>query len=151
MRLGMDGLLALHVLGAVVWVGGMAFALLVLRPSLAVLPGETRLALHAEVFRRFFRIVAHVVPTMIVTGYAMLFLGYGGFSRAAWPVHAMNGLGLVMSVVFVAILAGPWRAMRQATAGRDSVLAMAAVARIRRLIWLNLALGVLTVMLGTLS
>jgi uncharacterized membrane protein len=30
-------LLAVHLLGAAIWVGGMAFALLVLRPSLTVL------------------------------------------------------------------------------------------------------------------
>ena len=42
-------LLALHLLGAVIWVGGMAFALLVLRPSLAELEPAARLALHGRV------------------------------------------------------------------------------------------------------
>jgi len=63
-------LLALHLLGAVVWVGGMFFALLVLRPSLAVLEPPQRLALHMQVFRRFFLIVWHAMPAVIITGYA---------------------------------------------------------------------------------
>jgi len=37
--------LALHILGAVVWVGGMFFALLVLRPGLSVLAPAQRLEL----------------------------------------------------------------------------------------------------------
>ena len=50
---------AIHLLGAAIWVGGMFFALLVLRPSLSVLEPPARLALHGAVFSRFFRIVWH--------------------------------------------------------------------------------------------
>jgi len=46
----------LHVLAALVWVGGMFFAWLVLRPAtVAALDGPARLRLWVEVFRRFFR------------------------------------------------------------------------------------------------
>lgn len=47
-----DLLLALHLLGAVLWVGGMAFALFVLRPAAhEVLQAPERLALMLSVFR----------------------------------------------------------------------------------------------------
>ena len=46
-----DVLLALHVLGAVLWVGGMFFALMVLRPSLAALSPPQRLDLGDGVAR----------------------------------------------------------------------------------------------------
>ena len=92
-----SALLALHLLGAVLWVGGMAFALLVLRPSLAVLQPAQRLALHGEVFRRFFRIVWHAMPLLLVSGYAMLFGVFGGFAGVNWAVHLMHLLGLVMA------------------------------------------------------
>ncbi len=47
-------LYALHVLAAVLWVGGMFFAWMVLRPAaVAVLQAPERLRLWAEVFRRF--------------------------------------------------------------------------------------------------
>ena len=49
-----DWVLALHILCIVVWVGGMFFALVVLRPSLAALEPAQRIALHNRVFRRFF-------------------------------------------------------------------------------------------------
>jgi uncharacterized membrane protein len=145
------GLKALHLLGAVVWVGGMFFALLVLRPSLSVLEPPQRLALHGQVFRRFFLMVWHVVPVMLLTGYALVFAGYGGFRYTPWTVHVMHLLGLVMAVVFVAIFFGPWRAMRAALAAGDRARAATSVDRIRLLITVNLALGLVTSALASFS
>jgi uncharacterized membrane protein len=138
-------LLALHLLGAVTWVGGMAFALLVLRPSLAVLEPPARLALHGQVFRRFFLIIWHAMPILLATGYAMVFGLLGGFAGVNWAVNVMHLLGLIMTVLFLVIFFGPWRAMRAATAAGNNAAAAAAVDRIRGLIRINLVLGVLTV------
>ncbi|MDE2200361.1 MAG: CopD family protein [Rhodospirillales bacterium] len=141
-------LLALHVLGAVVWVGGMAFALLVLRPSLAVLEPAQRLALHGQVFRRFFLIVWHAMPVMLITGYAMVTMVYGGFAHLPWPVNAMQLLGLLMAAIFVFIFFAPWKALRAALAGGEAPAAAAAIARIRGLIQINLTLGIVTIVLA---
>lgn len=138
-------LLALHLLGAVVWVGGMAFALLVLRPGLAVLEAPQRLALHGRVFRRFFLIVWHAMPILLITGYAMLFGVLGGFAHVNWAVHVMHLLGLIMAAIFLTIFFGPWRTMRTATAGQDQAGAAAAAERIRPLLQINLVLGLVTV------
>ena len=139
-----DLLLALHLLGAVVWVGGMLFALAVLRPSLAVLAPAQRLDLHRQVFRRFFLIVWHVMPVMLATGFAMIFVVYGGFSGLRWNVNVMMLLGLVMSGIFVGMYFGPWAALRR---GADP----APVDRIRRLVQLNLALGLIVVVVAALK
>ena len=136
---------SLHVLAAVVWVGGMAFALLVLRPSLAVLEPPQRLALHMQVFRRFFLIVWHAMPVLLLTGYAMLFGVLGGFATVNWAVHLMHLSGLLMTAIFLAIFFGPWRAIRTATAAPDRA---AAADRIRKLIQVNLVLGALTVLVA---
>ncbi len=144
-------LLALHILGAVIWVGGMFFALLVLRPSLSVLEPPQRLALHGQVFARFFRVVWHVMPIMLLTGYALLFGVYGGFAFVAWNVHVMHLTGLIMSGVFVFIALVPFRALRAALATGDRANAVASVDRIRLLITVNLVLGLLTVAVAALS
>jgi uncharacterized membrane protein len=141
-------LLALHLLGAVVWVGGMAFALLILRPSLAALEPPQRLALLAQVFRRFFLYVWHAMPILLLTGYAMLFGVLGGFALVNWAVHVMHLLGLIMAALFVVIFFGPWKAMRAATARGDTAAAAAAVNQIRGLIRVNLVLGVVTVVVA---
>lgn len=140
-------LLALHLLGAAVWVGGMAFGLWVLRPSLAVLEPAQRIALHAQVFRRFFLIVWHAMPIVLLSGYAMLFGVFGGFRGVGWPVHVMHLLGLIMAGVFVWIFFGPWAGFR-ADAGPERP---AAVERIRRLVLLNLVLGVITIAISAFA
>lgn len=144
-------LLAFHLIAAVIWVGGMAFALMVLRPSMAILAPADRLGLHAQVFRRFFRIVWHVMPILLLTGYIMLFSVFGGFKGVGWPVHMMHTAGLLMAVIFMWIFFVPWAAMRRALAAGDQASAGAALGRIRHLITVNLVIGLLTVALGTLK
>lgn len=137
-------LYVLHLLAAILWVGGMAFTILVLRPSLVVLEPPQRLALHAQVFRRFFLLVWHAMPIALLTGWAMLFGWYGGFRDSGWHVHLMNLTGFVMGVVFVVIWFGPYARFRRAMADGRGPDAAKAVHSIRALITANLALGLLT-------
>ncbi len=136
--------LALHILGAVVWVGGMFFAIIVLRPGSSVLPAAQRVELHAEVFRRFFRIVWHAMPLILLTGYAMLFGLYGGFAGVDWGIHVMHLLGLIMAAIFVAIVFGPYGRFRAAPspAGADAI---------RKLVLVNLILGLITIVVAGIS
>ncbi|MBR0670945.1 CopD family protein [Neoroseomonas soli] len=139
-------LYVLHVLGAVLWVGGMAFALFALRPAAhEALEAPQRLALMLGVFRRFFRVLWHVVPIILLTGWTMLGFWYWGFGASIWHVHVMHGTGLLMAGIFVAVALGPFRAMRAALAAGDRAKAAAALDRIRKGVALNLALGLLTV------
>jgi uncharacterized membrane protein len=136
---------ALHVLAAVVWVGGMFFAILVLRPSLSVLERPQRLALHDQVFQRFFRIIWHVMPLVILTGYAIIFSVFGGMAGVRWPVHLMTLLGLLMGAVFVLIYFVPYRRFRTTT---ELPVKAASADLIRKLITLNLALGLITIVVA---
>ncbi|MDB5372417.1 MAG: hypothetical protein JWP04_1059 [Belnapia sp.] len=136
---------ALHVLGAVLWVGGMVFAIMVLRPALSVLEAPQRLALHEAVLARFFRLVWHAMPILLLTGYALLFGWYGGFGGAGWHIHAMHLTALLMTGTFLAIVFGPWKEFRAARAQGNPAAAGAAVNKVRQLVTMNLALGLLTV------
>ena len=136
---------AIHLLGAVIWVGGMFFALLVLRPSLAVLEPPQRLALHGQVFKRFFRIVWHAMPLVLLSGYFMLFGMYGGFADADPFIHVMHLVGLIMAAVFIWIFVGPWKRFRTDPASRPE-----AANTIRKLILVNLVLGLLTIAIAGL-
>ncbi len=135
---------AVHVLCAIVWVGGMFFAYLVLRPSLSVLEPPQRMALHGQVFRRFFLIVWHAMPLIVLTGLAMIFGVLGGMAGVRWNVHVMLLLGLVMSAVFMAIVFGPYRTFRAAPGPVP-------LDAIRKLIGINLALGLLTSAIAVLG
>jgi uncharacterized membrane protein len=141
-----DLLLALHLLGAVLWVGGMGFALLVLRPAAhEVLQAPERLALAQAAFRRFFLIVWHAMPIVLLTGWALFFLWHGGWSGARWSLHLMHLLGLIMALVFLALFFGPWGAMRRAMAVGDKPNAARALESIRKLVLVNLIMGLVVV------
>jgi uncharacterized membrane protein len=139
--------LAVHVLCAVIWVGGMFFAYVVLRPSLSVLEPIQRIALHTQIFRRFFLIVWHVMPLILLSGFAALFGLFGGPATAPWNVSVMMLLGLIMSAVFLLIVFGPYARFRRST---DRTTIVASMDRIRKLIAVNLVLGIITVVVALL-
>jgi uncharacterized membrane protein len=137
-----DWVLAVHVLCVVIWVGGMFFAYVVLRPSLGVLEPVQRIALHTQVFRRFFLVIWHAMPLILLSGFTMLFVFDGGAANAAWNINAMMLIGLIMSAVFVLIVFGPYARFRRTT---ERATAAACIDRIRKLIGVNLVLGIITV------
>jgi uncharacterized membrane protein len=139
--------LAVHVLCAVLWVGGMFFAYVVLRPSLSVLEPMQRIALHTQVFRRFFLVIWHAMPLILLSGFAILFGFYGGMAFVGWNVHLMMLLGLIMSAVFLLIFFGPYARFRRTT---DRNTAIACIDRIRKMIAVNLMLGIVTVVVALL-
>ena len=133
--------LAVHIIAVTAWVGGMAFMLLALRPSLAVLNPADRLNLLGEVFRRFFGIVWVVMPLTLLTGWAMVFGVYGGMAALPWPVNVMQLLGLVMAVIFLVVVFGPYRRFK-AQPGPDPV------ATIRKLVHANMGIGVIVIIVA---
>jgi uncharacterized membrane protein len=140
------GLKALHLLCAVVWVGGMFFAYVVLRPSLAAIEAPQRMLLHTQVFRKFFLVIWHAMPIILLSGFAMLGLR-PEMATLSWKINAMMALGLVMAAVFVAIFFGPYRQFRRTT---DRTRMAASLDSIRKLIGVNLILGLLTVIVAGL-
>lgn len=139
---------ALHLLAAVVWVGGMFFAYLVLRPSMGVLEPNQRLLLHTQVFKRFFRAVWHAMPLSIITGFGMIFVFLGGMEHQNPKVHVMMALGLIMSAVFLFIFYGPYKRFRRTT---DKAAMAASLDSIRKLIGVNLVLGIVTIVVGAIA
>ncbi len=144
-------LLALHTLGAMLWVGGMYFVLAILRPSMAFLEGPLRLELHKRVLDRFFFAIWLVMPTMLVSGIILQYLFYGGIGASPWPLQMMTVTGLVMSAIFVAIALFPWRDFLQALKDEKLTEAGIAVHQIRRLLIVNLVLGALTTIVAMLD
>jgi uncharacterized membrane protein len=122
----------------------MFFTLLVVRPGLAALAPAQQFEIHAEIFRRFFRVVWHAMPLILLTGYAMLFGLYGGFAGVDWGIHVMHLLGVVMAAIFVAIVFGPYARFR-ATPSASSVDA------VRKLVLVNLFLGMVTIAIAAIS
>src|SRR5262249_59051052 len=99
--------LAFHILGAVIWVGGMFFAYVVLRPSTGPLEPAVRLALWCRVFSRFFLWVWLSVAALLGSGLAMMFVGFGGFAGTGAYIRAMMTLGIIMILIFLHVYFAP--------------------------------------------
>ncbi|MBC3410137.1 CopD family protein [Pseudomonas sp. SWRI51] len=133
----------LHVLAALIWVGGMFFAWLVLRPAMvSALEGPARLRLWVEVFRRFFGWVWLAVVVLAVSGVGMIHLRFVGFETAPRYVQVMIGGGIVMFALFMRVQALLLPELRAAVQAEDWAAGAGVLARIRRMVGVNLLIGV---------
>ena len=144
----MAALLALHALAAAVWVGGMFFAYLALRPAMGALDPPQRCRLWHAVLGRFFVFVWVCVAALLATGYAMIFAVYGGMAGVGAHVHLMQGIGWLMMLLFAHVWFAPYGRLRRAVAGEDWPEAGRQVGRIRQVVAVNLALGLVVVAVG---
>ena len=141
--------LSLHVLSVVVWVGGMFFAYMVLRPVAAVqLEVPRRLTLWAGVFSQFFPWVFLAVGLILATGLLMLINGFGGIRSASIDLRLMLGTGIVMMMIFLHVYFAPFRRLKHAVSVEDWTAGSRHLAQIRMLIGINLIIGLLTVVIA---
>lgn len=139
---------ALHALSAAIWVGGMFLAYVVLRPSTAALSSADRLALWQRVFNGFFPWVIAAIAVLLVSGYWLLFVTYGGFGSVGVHVHIMHLTGWVMFLLFFHLYFVPWRRYQRALAAGDNGGAARWLGQIRLIIAINLGLGLFTIAIG---
>lgn len=142
--------IALHVLAAVIWVGGMFFAYMAMRPAVAqVVDAPQRGVLWCHTLSRFFRWVWLAVGLLLVTGYWMVFSVFGGMAGIGWHVHVMQGLGLLMMLLFLHVYFAPFRRLKQAVENGDPQEGQRRVGQIRKLVGINLILGLVVVVIGS--
>ncbi|OEY65376.1 CopD family protein [Marinobacter sp. X15-166B] len=142
--------IALHVLSAVIWVGGMFFAYMALRPAVAeVVDAAHRGTLWCHTLNRFFRWVWGAVIVLLVTGYWMMFTAFGGMAGAGWHIHAMQAGGLLMMLLFAHVYFAPFRRLKQAVAAHNPEEGGRRVGQIRKLVGVNLTLGLIVVVIGS--
>jgi len=136
--------LLVHLLGAVIWIGGMFFAYLALRPAAAsLLEPPQRLPLWRETLRRFFLWVWVSVAGIFASGVHMMQAAYG-FKALPVYVSAMMLLGTVMAAIFCYVYFVPFANLGKAVDAKDWKRAGASLNRIRQLVATNLVLGLLT-------
>ena len=134
--------LALHMLASIIWVGGMFFAYMILRPVAAeLLEPPVRLKLWSQVFARFFKWVWAIIITLPATGYFMVFKNWDGFKFVGIDIHLMHGMGLLMFLLFMHMFFAPYRRMNEALAANNFEEAGRRLGQIRGVVAINLTLG----------
>jgi len=142
--------IALHALSSVIWVGGMFFAYLILRPVAATqLEPPQRLTLWSTTFSKFFPWVWVAVILLLSTGFWLIFNKFGGMKNVGMHVHIMMSLGIIMALIFMHVFFAPTRKLARAVADNNWEEAGKKLAQIRTLIGVNLIIGLAVVVIAT--
>jgi uncharacterized membrane protein len=151
MKLLYTSMLLLHVLGVVVWVGGMFLMHVAVRPAaVQLLPPPQRLPLIALVLARFFFWVGIAIVAVLASGLGMILEG-GGFRNAHLSVHLMFAIGLAMMAIFLHIRFAPFKRLQAAVVASDWPLAAQRMDPVRQLVTTNLVLGIVTIAVATVG
>lgn len=145
----MGSAVLLHVIAVVIWIGGMFFAYMFLRPvAAAQLEPPARLTLWAAVFSNFFPWVWTSIVAILATGLWMIFAVFGGMAAVGLYVHAMFGLGIVMMLIFFHVYFAPFTRLKRAVAAKDWPAGGKALSQIRLLVGINTTIGMVTIAIG---
>jgi uncharacterized membrane protein len=138
----------LHMAGFTIWVGGMFFAYMSLRPIAASrLDPEMRLRLWEGVLEKFFFWVWISVATILFSGIYMMAL----IGRPPVYVSLMFVIGIIMMAIFAHVFFAPFKRLKNAVAESDWQKGAAALSQIRTLVGINLILGFVTIAAGSLG
>jgi uncharacterized membrane protein len=140
--------ITLHLLAAVIWVGGMFFAYMALRPAASFLEPSLRLPLWSQTFRRFFPWVWVSVITLLASGFWII-KQYGGMGEVGPHVHIMLLLGLIMMLMFMHVFFAPHKKLGRAVESQDWETGAKALNQIRLLISVILIFGLITTVIGS--
>lgn len=138
----------LHILAVVIWVGGMFFAYVVLRPAAASLfEPPQRLSLWRLVFNGFFPLVWASLITILATGLWMI-MKLGGFAAIAGYINTMFVLGLLMMALFMHVFFAPYKRLKKAVTEENWPEGGKQLNMIRKIVGINTLLGVLTIIVA---
>jgi uncharacterized membrane protein len=138
----------IHLIAAIVWMGGMTFMIFALRPATmatTALPPAVRAQLMAQVWRRFFALVLACIAVLFITGTHLYTSGFKAFKLAGGGVplgwNLMLVLGMLMFLVFGHIYFAGFRKFKRAVAASDWPLAAQSAGQIQTMVMLNFILG----------
>ena len=145
-----------HVLAIVVWIGGMVFAHFFLRPAALQLEPPQRIRLMHGALQRFFAAVLVAIVVILVSGVWMIGnaaktsvqAGLGFNMPLNWTIMAT--LGIVMMAIFGHIRFALFKRLSKGVASSDWAAGGAALASIRTWVGINLAIGVVIIVITLL-
>ncbi|QCB47204.1 CopD family protein [Hydrogenophaga sp. PAMC20947] len=145
-----------HLLAIIVWIGGMVFAHFFLRPATLSLEPPQRIRLMHGALQRFFNAVLVAIAVVLVSGLWLIGRTAKEIVQAGldfgmpldWTIMAT--LGIVMIAIFGHIRFALFKRLSAAVAVSDWPAGGAALASIRTWVSINLAIGVVIIVITLL-
>lgn len=141
-----------HLVAAILWMGGMAFMLLALRPAaLAVMDPQSRARLMGAVWQRFFLIVIVSIVALFTTGTNLYTTAFRAAKAATGSGSVPLGwnlmlvIGIVMMLIFGHIYFAGFGKFKRAVAAAEWPVAAKAAAQVQTLVMANFVLGWLAI------
>ena len=146
-----------HVLAIIVWIGGMVFAHFFMRPATLVLEPAVRVRLMHDVLKRFFAAVLVAAVLVLASGVWMI----GNMARQtvqaggsfAMPLDwtIMATLGLLMMAIFGHLRFALFKRLQRAVLAADWPSGAKALASIRTWVGVNMAIGLVIVVVTLMA
>ena len=139
-----------HILGAIIWVGGMIAIRFAVHPALQnIKDDEVRLARTLEITGRLFALVAPFILILIASGlYLASVFGFRGHTDLSIIVHVKEAIWLVMALNYAAMVWLRFKAQSYYIGG-NFLMAKKYLAPIAKyMLPLNIFLGILALYFG---
>lgn len=134
-----------HVLAVIVWIGGMFFGVVALRPAMRGMDTLPAARFWCTVLGRFLPWVWAAIVVLLASGFYMVFNGFGGFSDLPWFIQFMMGIGIFMMMLVGHVTFSAFKKLKRAVAAEDAALTAKPLRQIRLIMDVNLVLGLLIV------
>jgi uncharacterized membrane protein len=79
----------------------------------------------------------------------MTFNIWGGFADAPKYIHAMNGLGIIMILIYMHVFFAPFKRLKNAVAIKDWPAGGKNLNQIRQLVGINMSIGLVVILIAS--
>jgi uncharacterized membrane protein len=140
-----------HILAVIIWIGGMFFGFVALRPALKGMDTLAAARFWCTLLGRFLPWVWAAILVLLTSGIYMVFNSFDGFGQLPWFIQFMMAIGVFMMMLVGHVTLSAFKKLKRAVATNDEALAKRALGQIRVIMDVNLTLGlaiVIVVMSG---
>ena len=134
-----------HVLSVIIWVGGMFFGQVAVRPAMRGMDTLAAARFWCVLLGRFLPWAWTAIVVLLASGTYMVFNSFDGFSELPWFVQFMMGVGIFMMMLTGHLSFSAFKKLKRAVAAGDAALAEKPLRQIRVIMDVSLILGLLIV------
>lgn len=142
--------LAVHVVAASLWVGGIFFSYVILQPAVSqALDPPARVKLWAATFEQYYRWALYAAVLLLISGYFLAYSLYGDYLAGGWRIWLMQALGILLMLNTLHARFAPFRRLQKTVINKDWARGAVYLTQLRKQLLGNLVLGLAIVIIAS--